>query len=836
MATASAGYNYAEDLDAKKARKAPTDPTTQDRALNKVNNAAFKGPPSPTTPVPHRLVPKTVPPPTFAVPPESSSTKTALLTIPGAVRSTLPPRQAIFPDTAQFFPPITNGTWAGDKPFGAEAEQKLADITNVNNASKARNNTAEPAKPIAIQSELPSLVLEQKRPDLENPSTDLPTTDDQDETLADAAQSRKPLDTIFVMDSIEDSYASSEFDQPLASDSSIFSTVRSVRGRGSLYLSESSGHMEQDNMSELLSDLQTIGGAVQELRTKCLDYEGFEATLITRLGEIRRLQKDILSEISVEEDSMLKLKKSISALRAKRVAVAEALRSKEIEKADEKEKADATMEAELKAMIYEHEALMKEHEESEAGGVMMVDVTMADIKEEEEPVEENFFTETIPDIEEKPIKEAPSTSTTPRVGEEEENLVEEEPFAGTGSDIKEPTKEGSSAETTLDTEGEDNPIEERPPAETMFDTEEGSKKIEESFVENERIEKEDASLKNNHIQRELGSELERARAEKYRLENESVEEQIRKLKTVRIESEHIQSEVVGVEGVRLRQTLVAAETIGREKVEKDRLAAELLKREQESYLLQEAIDKAEFDLKLGKVEKDFRWECAEADRAAASLLEQGRTIEHTITGASNKQLAWQVENELPKNTRIGRPETQSKKDQKPCLERERHEHVRIDADNRRTRAETFRREEEELVREHLEKVRRQEERFKVERAERQRVEGEGLHAEHDEKPHEAAILEKESQRALVRERGETVSLEKRLGGIRIEKRVVRNKLLAVEQPAIGPARQLMFEQRRPIFIPEPTTRSTSPEPPDTTATGNTPFPYTLELDLKPMYG
>lgn len=827
MATASAGYNYAEDLDAKKAGKAPTDPALQDRALNKVN-AGLKGPHSFATPVPHRLAPKTVPPPTFIAPPGSSPTRTALLTIPSAVRSTLPPRQIIFPDTTQFFPPITNGTWAGDKPFGAEAEQKLADITNVDNAPKAGDNTTEPAKPIAIQNELPSLVLEQKRPDLEKSTTNLSIISDQDETLVDAAQSREPLDAIFVMDSIEDSYASSEFDQPLASDSSIFSTARPVHDRESPYLSECLGHMEQDNMLELLSDLQTIGGAVQGLRTKCLDYEGFEATLITRLGEIRRLQKDILSEISVEEDSMLKLKESISALRAKRVAVAEALRSKEVEQVDEKEKADATMEAELKAMIYEHEALMKEHEESEAGGMTMVDVTMADIEEEEEPIEEDFFAETIPDIEEKSIKEESSTSTTPHIREgEEENLVKEEPFAETRSNIEEPIEE-SSAETTLDTEEEDNLIEERPPAEMISDTEEGNKKIEESFVENERIEKEEVSLKNNHIQRELASGLFRACTEKSHLENESAEEQIRELETVHIESEHFQSEVVGIEGVRLQQTLITAETIGREKVEKYRLTAELLKREQDSYLLQEAIDNAEFDLKLGKVEKDFRWECAEADRAAASLLEQENTIKHTITGANDKQSVGQAEN--------GLPETQSKKDQKPCLERERHEHVRINADNRRTRAETIRREEEELVREHLEKVRYQEERFKVERAERQRVEGGGLHTEHDEKPrHEAAILEKVSQRALVRERSETVGLEKRLGGIRIEKRVVKNKLPEVEQPATGPIRQLVFGQRRPVFIPEPTT-CPSPEPSDTTTTEKTPFPYTLELDLKPMYG
>lgn len=721
MATASAGYNYAKDLDAKKAGKAPTEPALQDRTLNKVNNAAPKDSCSFVAHAPHNLAPKTA----------HSNTKPVPFPTPSPTGSAIPFRQIPFPDTTQFFSPIANGAWAGDKPFGAEAGKKLTDVTkNIDNTPKAGSDT----RPVAVLSAIHSPALEQKKLDIEK-ATDLPTID-QDETLTDAVQPREPLDEIFVMDSIEDSLVSS----------SIFSTARSIHDEESLYLSEGSGHTEEDDLSELINDLQTISKAVQELRNKYLDYEGFEATLTSRLGEIRRLQKDMLSEIDAEEASMMELKESISALRVKRVAVARALGGKEIEGEAKKKQAEAAMEAEFKAMIDEHEALIKEHESGAEG------VTMADIEEEEE--------------------EESSVETMAGIKEEEEE---------------------SSAETAPNTE-----VENEPP-----DMEE-----KESPAENEQERIEEARLNNDRIQQEFAGSLERARAEKSNLESKTVREQARKLATAGIELEGFKGEAVEIGKVGLQQTPFTAEAIRRD-VEKDCLSADL---QEDDSLLQEAIDKTEFDLKLGKVEKDFRKECAEADRAAALLFE-GRTSQRTIIEADNGQSAEKAHTEKE-------------------LERERHGNARIEADNHRTRAERIRREEGELVREHLEKVRRQEERFKAERAEIRRVQGEGLQAGRDEE----TCLEARPERALFGERGEAASLERRTGAIRIEKRAASSRFPAVEQPATGPVRQVVFEQRMPSVVPEPTTHPSSSALPEVTVTDKSLFPYTLDLDLRPMYG
>lgn len=660
-----------------------------------------------------------------------SNTKPVPFPTSSPTGSTIPFRQIPFPDTTQFFSPIANGVWAGDKPFGAEAGEKLTDVTkNVDNTPKAGSDT----RPVAVLSATHSPALEQKELDIEEASIDLPTID-QDETLTDAVQPREPLDEIFVMDSIEDSLVSS----------SIFSMARSIHDQESLYLSEGSGHTEEDDLSELINDLQTISKAVQELRNKYLDYEGFEATLTSRLGAIRRLQKDMLSEIDAEEELMMKLKESISALRVKRVAVAGALGDKEIEGEAKKKQAEAAMEAEFKAMIDEHEALIKEHESGAEG------VTMSDIEEEEE-----------------------------------------ESSAETMTDIKEEEEE-SSAETAPNTE-----VENKPP-----DMEE-----KETPAENEQERIEEARLNNNRIQQEFASSLERARAEKSNLESKTVQEQTRKLAMARIELERFKGEAVEIGKVGLQQTPFTAETIRRE-VEKDCLSAEL---QEEDSLLQEATDRTEFDLKLGKVEKDFRRECAEANQAAALFFE-GRTIQSTIIEADNRQCAEKARTEKE-------------------LERERHGNARIEADNHRTRAERIRREEGELVREHLEKVRRQEERFKAERAEIRRVQGEGLQAGRDEE----TCLEARPERVLFGERGEAASLERRTGAIRIEKRAASSRFPAVEQPATGPVRQVVFEQRMPSVVPEPTTRPSSSELPELTVTDKSLFPYTLDLDLRPMYG
>lgn len=784
MATASANYNYAKDLDAKQSGKTPTDPTLQHRALNKVNKAAPKGPYSLSTHVPHRLVPK-------IAPRISSATKTAPLPVLGTSKTTLSPHQVLFPDTTQFFSPIGGCDWTGDKPFGAEAGQKLADITkNIDNSQMAKSDTTKPAKSITIPNALPTPALEQERPNLENFSVDLPITDDQAGALVDTTQPRESLDEVFVMESIENSCTSSEFDQPPASDSSIFSTARSVHGQESLHLSERSERMEEDNVSESFSNFQTIDEAFQELKTEFLSHKIF---LAARLDEIRRIQEDMLSRFEVVEESMVEFGERCSAFRAKRVAM-EAL--EEVEEFGEKEQADAKMEAELKAMIHEHEALMKEHEESEVGGV-----TMADIEEEEEPIEEESFVETMAGVEEETsIKEEPSTGTMPDTKEEEN-----------------PVRGGCFPGTMPDKEGQDTPIGGRSPAGGKVDTEEGRELMEtESSVENECVKKERSE-------------------EKSRLEIESIQEHTRKPNMVHIKSDRCKSEVVGTEGVCLQKTFVTA----REKGE-DRLAVELLKREQEGCCLQEAIDKTEFDLKFIKVEKDFGRECTEADRTAALSVEQGRT-HHTIKGTDDRPCTNKIEKEPSENTRARGPDTQSQKDhpenvcvEKSHLESERHGNFRIVADNHRTRVERARREEEELVREHLERVRHQEECFKTER---QHVGEEGIQTEYGEKPRpEVARPEGESQ-SVVRERDEVVGSERRSGGIRIEKRVVGDKLPAVGQPATGPVRQVVFEQRRPSVAPEPTTRPASPTLSDITTVEQSPFPYyTLELDLQPMYG
>lgn len=756
MATASAGYNYAKDLDAKKAGKTHTDPALQDRTLNKVNNAAPKDSRSFVAHVPHRLVPKTA---YSSTPP----TKPAAHPAPGTTGPTLPSRQIPFPDTTQFFPAIASGAWSGDKPFDAETGQKLTDVTNnIDNTPKVESGTAVPIKPVAIPSTMPSPALEQERLDIGKGFIDLPTIDDQGETLSDAVQSKEPLDEIFIMDSIEDSYVSSEFDQPLASDSSIFSTARSIHDQESPYPGEGSGDMEEDDMSKLSNDLQNISEAVHELKIKYLDYEGFEATLTTRLGKIRQLQKDILSEIDTEEESMMKLKESINTLRVRRVAVERALKGKEIEEECGKERADAAMEAEFKAMIDEHEALMKEHEESEAEGVAMPDI------EEEEEVSSSA--DTMPDIEE---------------------------------------------EETTNTEAETTPP----------DTEEKKTPAEKPLTENRGAEKEER-INDDRIQQGL----ERALTEKSSLGDDAAQEQIRKPKATRIELERFNSETVKIGGVDPQQTFPPAETICKE-VQKDCLAAEFRGREQESSLLQEAI---KFNPKLGKVEKDLKQECAGVDRTSALLLE-GRTTKHTITGVDNGKYAEQADKEHLETACVGRPEIQIKKDQfeKAHIENERldgdrHRIARIEAESHRMRAEKIRREEGELVREHLAKVRRQEERFRAERAEVRRV----LQAERDEKTRLEARAERESQRALFRERDEAASLEKKTGSIRIEKRVVSNRSPEVE---MGPVRQVVFEQRRPSVAPEPITHPAPSVLPDVTAEKPL-FPYTLELDLKPMYG
>lgn len=756
MATASANYNYAKDLDAKQSGKTPTDPTLQHRALNKVNKAAPKGSYSLSTHVPHRLVPK-------IAPRISSATKTAPLPVLGTSKTTLSPHQVLFPDTTQFFSPIGGCDWTGDKPFGAEAGQKLADITkNIDNSQKAKSDTTKPVKSITIPNALPTPVLEQERPNLENFSV-LPITDDQAGALVDTTQPRESLDEVFVMESIENSCTSSEFDQPPASDSSIFSTARSVHGQESLHLSERSERMEEDNVSESFSNFQTIDEAFQELKTEFLSHK---STLAARLDEIRRIQEDMLSRFEVVEESMVEFGERCSAFRAKRVAM-EAL--EEVEEFGEKEQADAKMEAELKAMIHEHEALMKEHEESEVGGI-----TMTDIEEEEEPIEEESFVETMADTEEEEtsIKEEPSTRTMPDTKEEEN-----------------PVRGGCFPGSTPDTEGEDTPIEGRSPTGGMVDTEEGRELMEtESSAENECVKKERSE-------------------EKSRLEIESIQEHTRKPDMVHIKSDRCKSEVVGTEGVCLQKTFVTA----REKGE-DRLAVEILKREQVGCCLQEAIDKTEFDLKFSKVEKDFGQECTEADCTAALFAEQGRTTHHTI------------KKDHPENVCV----------EKSHLESERHGNFRIVADNHRTRVERARREEEELVREHLKRVRHQEECFKTER---QHVGEEGIQIEHGEKPRPEVTRPEGESQSVVRERDEVVGSERRSGGIRIEKRVVGDKLPVVGQPATGPVRQVVFEQRRPSVAPEPTTRPASPALSDVTAVEQSPFPYyTLELDLQPMYG
>lgn len=838
MATAKAGYNYANDLDAKKAGKAPTGPALQDRALSKVNDAAPKAPPSFAPRTPHSLVPKTTPPSIFVTfPPKPSPTKTAPLPVPDPTVSSRPLCQIPFPDTTQFFPRIVDNTWTGDRPFGAEAGKKLADVTNnVDNTPKADNDTAGPIKPVARIPSAPSPIPEQERLDLEGPSIDLPTIDDQDEALSYALQPREPLDGMFVVNNTEDSDISSEFDQPLGSDSSIFSTARPTHGEEPLYLSEGSGHTEEDSMTKLLIDLRTISDAVHELKAKCLDCEGFEATLTTRLGEIRRLQKDMLSEIDAEEKAIAKIKDSISTLIAKRVAVAEALRDKEIEKnaseTEEVDEAKATMEAEFRAMINEHEALMKEHETSEAG-----DVTMSDIKEEDEPIgeesnEEESSTETMSDIkedestEEESTEKSSSTETMSDIKEEEpaEEPADEESSIETIPDTEdaEPDEEPST-ETIPDIEGKE--AAEESPSETTPDITDEKPVEEVSSAENERIEKEwieEARPKNDCIQEEFADGLERARVEKARLENGSTQEQIRKLEMARIGSERSKSDVVEAEKVRPQEALSTVEAGGREKDENDSPAAELLEQEQEDRPLQEAIDKTEFDLKPDDAEKDFRRERTEDERATAPLPEKGRTIQRIVTEADDRQRTEKVRLE---KARIGRYDAQSKKDQleksriekahleEMRLEREYHENARAEADNHRTRAERTRREEERLVKEHLAKVRHQEERFKAERVERQRIEEEGLQAERDEKARlEAASLQRDIQRTLVRDQDGAPSSERR--GIRIK----RNRLAAIEQPAGGPVRQLVFEQRIPLAAPEPK------------------FPYTLELDLQPMYG
>lgn len=328
----------------------------------------------------------------------------------------------------------------------------------------------------------------------------------------------------------------------------------------------------------------------------------------------------------------------------------------------------------------------------------------------------------------------------------------------------------------------------------------------------------------------LETERERERFE------DSVEEERLEQNKLQEESFEGRLEREEKEKVRLQKILARAEQIKKENLENERLAVERLE--------QQRVDRTHQDETLKKLQEDCRQE-REAERAKALALVQERTARRILEEAKDKQIAEQVEKERLEIAVIEKLENDAKERVEKArieqasleaqrLEREQNEKARIEASRlqERARVEELRLEEEKLVREHMEKVRRQEELFKAERAEKvleHRREKERLDAEK---------LAKDLEISFAKERlaSQTENLERRFGGTHPEKQSIRSRRSTVVLAA-SPFPSQIFEERKPsVPTSEPSTSPASPTLSVITVTEKAVFPYTLDLDLRPMYG
>lgn len=339
-----------------------------------------------------------------------------------------------------------------------------------------------------------------------------------------------------------------------------------------------------------------------------------------------------------------------------------------------------------------------------------------------------------------------------------------------------------------------------------------------------------------------GGELPSLEAERERERFEdSVEEERPEQNKLQEESFEGRLEREEKEKVRLQKILARAEQIKKENLENERLAAERLE--------QQRVDHIHQDETLKKLQEDCRQE-REAERAKALALVQERTARRILEEAKDKQIAEQVEKERLEIAVIEKLENDAKERvekervekarieqaslEAQRLEREQNEKARIEANRlqERARVEELRLEEEKLVREHMEKVRRQEELFKAERAEKvleHRREKERLDAEK---------LAKDLEISFAKERlaSQTENLERRFGGTHPERQSIRSRRSTVVLAA-SPFPSQIFEERKPsVPTTEPSTSPASPTLSVITVTEKAVFPYTLDLDLRPMYG